>query len=124
MHTVHFEREKIQIRVEDGATLRDAAGRCGVRLYSSVFRFLNCFGFGRCGECRVIVTEGGECLSPITELERAFARPRQSRHKGKFGIYAEDGERLPCQARVGGDVSVWSRPRDGGPDGAKRPRPA
>ena len=115
MHIVKFAREGITVEVPHGTTLRKAAARCNIRLYSHVFRFLNCQGFGRCGECRVIVMEGTDSLSQASEHERSFKRPSSSRDRGTFGIYEEDGERLPCQAYVLGNVTVWTRPRDGGP---------
>ena len=115
MPTVTFARERITIEVPAGTPIRDAAKRCNINLYSHVFRLIQCYGFGLCGECRVIVTDGVGNLSPVTENETKFKRPSQSRHKGTFGIYVDDGERLPCQARVHGPVTVWTRPRDGGP---------
>ncbi len=115
MHTVTFAREGIRIDVADGETVREAAKRCGVRLYSGIFRLINCHGLGRCGECRVKVTDGLENLTQPTELERSFKRPSSSRDRGTFGIYEDDGERLPCQSRVRGDVTVWTRLRDGAP---------
>ncbi len=119
MPVVTFARESITITVPVGTTLRQAAMRCGVQLYSHIFRVINCLGFGRCGECRVIVMEGGNALSPVTSKELEFKRPRSSRHRGAFGIYVDDCERLPCQAEVRGDVVVWTRPRNGGPKDQK-----
>jgi adenylate cyclase len=55
-----------------------------------------CSGRGRCGTCRVKVDSGAERLSPAEDPERAtLAR-----------VGAAPGERLACQARVLGDVSV------------------
>ncbi len=67
MPVVSFAREGISIEVPKGTTLRQAARRCGINLYSHVFRLINCWGTGRCGECRVIVTEGWENLSGVTD---------------------------------------------------------
>ncbi|MBT9555293.1 MAG: (2Fe-2S)-binding protein [Myxococcales bacterium] len=115
MPIVTFERERVTVEVAAGTTLREAARRCGVSLYSHVFKLINCYGNGLCGECRVIVTEGHDHLTTPTDEERSFKRPSASRHHGAFGIYESEGERLPCQAVVTGDVAVWTRPRDGGP---------
>ena len=115
MHTVRFVREGVTIEVEPGTSIRQAAKRCGMQLYSHVFRLINCYGFGLCGECRVIVVDGMDNLSPVTEREKTFKRPSRSRHKGTFGVYVDEGERLACQARVYGDVTVWTRPRSGRP---------
>lgn len=113
MPTVRFAREGITIEVSAGTTVRQAARRCGVGLYSHLFKLINCFGFGYCGECRVTVLEGAENLTVPTDKERAFKRPSKERHRGTFGIYESEGERLPCQAEVLGDVTVWTRPREG-----------
>lgn len=114
MPVVKFEREKVTVEVPTGTTLREAASRCGVSLYSHVFKLINCYGHGLCGECRVIVTRGREHLSPVTDAERSFKRPSASRARGAYGIDEAAGERLPCQTTVRGDVAVWTRPRDGG----------
>lgn len=115
MPTVSFAREGIRVDVEHGQTIREAAQRADIRLYTGIFRLINCFGFGMCGECRVLVTDGMDRLGGVTEGERTFKRPRQDRSLGTFGIYETRGERLPCQAKVLGDVTVWTRPRDGTP---------
>ncbi len=109
MPTVSFVREGIRIEVGPGTTLRKAASHAGVRLYVGVFRLLNCHGRGRCGKCRLRVDEGGDNLSKVTAKERSLGRPRCGRHRGNHGIDESGHERLACQARVWGDVRVWTR---------------
>ncbi len=55
-----------------------------------------CGGTCSCGTCRVEILEGGETLSPI-----------EGREQMVLGYQAtQAGDRLACQARVGGDVVV------------------
>ncbi len=122
MPIVTFAREHITIDVPSGTTVREAAKQCGIELYSHVFKVINCYGFGLCGECRVIVTDGAERLSTPSAKEFGWLRPRKERHLGPRGIYTSEGERLPCQAQVLGPVTVWTRPRDGRPPKADDPR--
>ena len=87
-------------RVERGTTVLDAARRLGVDLDSV------CGGRGICGRCQVEVSEGEHAkhgivsaaahLSPVAEVERAYAAER--------GL--ADGRRLGCTALVQGDVVV------------------
>ncbi len=87
-------------RVEAGTTVLDAARRLGVDLDSV------CGGRGLCGRCQIEVSEGEHAkqgivssaahLSPIGEVERAYAAERGLAH----------GRRLGCVARVAGDLVV------------------
>ena len=70
MPKVVFVSEKKEIEVPEGANLRDAARKAGVEVYRGLARFLNCFGHGTCGTCRVLVKKGMENLSPKGMLER------------------------------------------------------
>lgn len=56
----------------------------------------SCHGDGVCAKCRLVVTSGKENLSPIEETE-AFLQERENlgRH-----------QRISCQVRVLGDVTV------------------
>jgi uncharacterized 2Fe-2S/4Fe-4S cluster protein (DUF4445 family) len=68
-------------------TLLDVARRCGAPIGNS------CGGVGVCARCKVRIVSGAENLTPATNVELRF---------GRLG----DGERLACQAVVGGDVEV------------------
>jgi 2Fe-2S ferredoxin len=56
----------------------------------------SCGGKGRCTTCKAIIVSGGENLSSITPAELRY------RHQGLLA----DGERLCCQVRAVGDVTV------------------
>jgi len=68
-------------------TVLDVARRAGAPLGNS------CGGVGVCARCKVRIVNGAETLTPPTNVELRF---------GRLG----DGERLACQAVVGGDVEV------------------
>ena len=112
MAKVHFLREGISVEVPPNTTIRQAASKVRILLYTGVFRFINCHGLGFCGECRVRVVKGWENLSLPTAQEKQFKRPSKERHKGVRGIYEDEFERLPCQARVQGEVEVLTRLRE------------
>ncbi len=110
MPTVRFLREGCEVDVRVGETLRVAARRAGVCLYSHHHKLLNCYGHGRCGKCRSVVTEGWDRLSGPTDREHNRAAP------GKR-------ERLACQTKILGDIEIWSRPAEGGPPKELEPDP-
>lgn len=55
-----------------------------------------CGGKGRCTTCKVIVVQGAENLEPKTAAEIRYEN---------LGLLA-DNERLTCQAKVKGDVTI------------------
>jgi chlorosome envelope protein I len=63
-----------------------------------------CGGHGVCQACYVTVQAGAECLSPLSDIEKAFLSDRQQR----------SGGRLACQATLerDGTVRVLSRPEE------------
>ncbi|MCW8795489.1 MAG: DUF4332 domain-containing protein [Chlorobium sp.] len=63
-----------------------------------------CAGLGICQTCYVTVLEGGECLSPLSNVERAFLSEKQ----------IAQGARLACQTTViqEGMMRVLSRPEE------------
>lgn len=77
---------RAEARIDE--SLLDVARRVGAPLGNS------CGGVGVCARCKVRVVEGAENLSAPTSVETRFA-------KG-FG----EGERMACQAVVGGDCAV------------------
>ena len=70
MPKVTITNEKKEIEVPAGANLREALRREGIEVYRGMTRYLNCFGHGTCGECRVLVTKGMENLSGKSVFER------------------------------------------------------
>jgi len=63
-----------------------------------------CGGRGICQTCYVTVLEGSECLSPLSDIEKAFLSERQ----------IKSGGRLACQATIehAGSLNVLSRPEE------------
>jgi len=76
--------------VETGTTLLDASEDAGVPLDS------DCGGVAACNACRVTVVVGEDGLSPLDPEEQHFLD--------------EDDQRLGCQARVLGNVTVRPAP--------------
>ena len=77
MPVIKFIKEKVEIEVPDGANLREEAIKAGVNVYDglngigkNINKYLNCHGFGQCGMCRVLITQGMENTSPMGTAER------------------------------------------------------
>ncbi len=104
MPTITFASEKKEIQVPEGANLRKEALRAGVALYPSINKIVNCHGFGMCGSCRVLITQGMENASPKGILESARLAVSLA------AIGNEATMRLACQTRVNGDMTVTTCP--------------
>ena len=104
MPKVVFVNEKKEIEVPDGANLREEAHKAGIEVYKGLSRYLNCFGHGTCGTCRVLVKKGIENLSPKGRMER-FTLLRMFSSLGH-----EHEMRLSCQCTVNGDIEVETQP--------------
>ena len=104
MPKVVFVNEKKEIEVPQGANLRDEARKAGVEVYAGLSRYLNCFGHGTCGECRVLVKKGMENLSSKGFMEKATLFRMLST------IGHENEMRLSCQCAVSGDVEIEVQP--------------
>lgn len=104
MPKITFVNEKRELEVPAGSNLREEAKKAGINVYNGLAKYVNCFGHGLCGTCKVLVKKGMENLSPKAFKERF-----------KLGtmitaIGQEDEIRLSCQCSVNGDVSVEVRP--------------
>jgi ferredoxin len=104
MPKVVFVNEKKEIEVPAGANLREEARKAGIIIYSGLSRFLNCFGHGQCGTCKVLVKKGMENLSPKTRMERLTL------WRMLATVGHEDEMRLACQCQVNGDCTVQTHP--------------
>jgi ferredoxin len=104
MPKVVFVKEKKEIEVPAGANLREEARKAGIEVYAGITRYLNCFGHGTCGTCRVLVKKGAENLSPKGRMER-FTLFRMLAAVGH-----EDEMRLSCQCSVMGDCTIETTP--------------
>jgi uncharacterized 2Fe-2S/4Fe-4S cluster protein (DUF4445 family) len=74
----------------DGSTILEQAREIGIEIGSV------CGGKGLCGKCKVIVIEGEDALSPLSDVERDRITDDE----------IERGYRLACQAKIVGDVVV------------------
>ena len=104
MPKVVFVNEKKEIEVPVGANLREEARKAGIEVYKGLAKYLNCFGHGTCGTCRVLVKKGMENLSPKGRMER-FTLWRMLSSIGH-----EDEMRLSCQCQVLGDCTIETKP--------------
>ena len=119
MPTVTFVNEKKEIQVAEGANLRSEALKAGINLYyglngygQTVNKVVNCYGFGVCGSCRVLITKGMENASPMTAMEKAkFKVPVPDPLPALSYIGHEDTMRLACYVEVRGDMTVETNPQ-------------
>ncbi len=91
MPTIEFLPSGVHAAAREGETLLQVLLRAGIEMDPW------CGGAGACATCRVVVQNGTDNLSPMTNAERAL-----------LGIVAglTTGARLACSARVGGDATV------------------
>jgi ferredoxin len=104
MPKVHFLTEVVEVEAQPGDTVEACARRAGIPLFRGFWswghRLFGCPRSGRCGACRVWVSE----LAP------GALSPPDRRERGKApGATA----RLACRAEIRGDVEVRTQP--GGP---------
>jgi ferredoxin len=104
MPKVTFVKEKMELEVPQGANLRNEALKAGVEMYAGINRFVNCFGHGSCGTCRVAVKKGAENLSAKGAMEKLTLWRMLS------VIGREQEARLACQCSVLGDCTVETTP--------------
>ena len=84
------------------ASVGQTLGRAGWLSHSHVGCV--CGGRGVCQTCYVTVQEGDVCLSPLSDVEKAFLSDRQ----------IQSGGRLACQTRIerDGTIRILSRPTE------------
>lgn len=88
---ITFETEDKTVEVEAGTTILDAA------LDNHIDIDHNCGGFCACASCHVIILEGMDSISEITDEEEEQLDEAE-------GLTLKS--RLACQAKVYGDVKV------------------
>ncbi|MEQ8212033.1 MAG: 2Fe-2S iron-sulfur cluster-binding protein [Lacipirellulaceae bacterium] len=126
MPVIKFTKEKVEIEVPEGANLRTEAVKAGVNVHQGVNGFgaglnkmVNCHGWGQCGTCRVLITEGMENVSKMGMVEKArFKVPIPTPvTPGGFDplpclayVGNEENMRLSCQVKVNGDIEVETGP--------------
>lgn len=101
MPKIRFFREGVECEAEPGANLRELALRHGVQLYRSFHVPLNCRGKGKCGSCRVEVSDP----AAVVPVERT---PSEVQHLAV--AFSDATTRLACQVGVNGDLSVLTQP--------------
>jgi ferredoxin len=104
MPKITFVTEKLELEVPQGANLRDEAMKAGIEVYQGINRYVNCFGHGSCGTCKVNVKKGGENLSTKGVMEK------MTLWRMLTNIGREQDSRLACQCSVKGDCSIETRP--------------
>jgi ferredoxin len=100
MPRVTFFTEGVACEVREGENLRMVAIRHRVELYRTFHVLLNCKGKGKCGSCRVEVSDAA-CVEPAerTAPERRFLDEK----------FSDLTTRLACQVRVRADLSVLTQ---------------
>jgi adenylate cyclase len=83
---IDFKGEKV-VPVIEGQTILQASLAAGIPHYHA------CGGKGQCTTCRILVLEGEELLTPLTNFERAI----------KSVKHFPDNVRLACQSHVTGE---------------------
>ena len=89
MVKVHFLLEDLLVQAPEGTSLQRVAEASGADIT------FGC-GTGSCGTCRVKLVEGADHAGPLSPEERDYLQ--------RLG--AGEGERLACQVRVQGDMTV------------------
>lgn len=87
MPKVTFMPSGRTIEIDSDTTLREAAHLVEVSVHD------RCGGMGACCNCVVTVVEGVANICPKTVIEEAV-------------FYLSEGDRLSCQCRIHGDVTV------------------
>src|SRR5262245_64990843 len=108
MPKVTVVNQKKEIEVAPGANLREELRKNGVEVYPGMARYLNCFGHGQCGTCKVLVKTGMENLNPTTILEKINMNVHPLTMLASIGYEKE--MRLSCRCVVNGDCSVEVQP--------------
>ena len=97
MPKVKFLPQDVEIEVEEGKTLLDAALDNNIRIDH------NCGGNCACSTCHVIIEEGFDSLGEISEDEEDMLDEAES---------LTDTSRLACQCKVVQDLVVRIPPKE------------
>src|SRR3954453_9945934 len=105
MAKITFVGEKRDIEVPVGSNVCEEARKAGIAVYPGLAKYVNCFGHGQCGTCKVLVKKGMENLSPKGMIEKFTLFRMLS------AIGHEDEMRLSCKVTVNGDCTIETRPQ-------------
>lgn len=108
MPIVTLVNEGKTIDTAEGTNLRKLLLQNGISPYIGKDKFLNCFGNGLCGTCRVDVVDGkgAPAMSPMEELALAGLTPLYAREVPK-------NVRLSCRINIAKDISIKTYPQVG-----------
>ena len=95
MLEIRFVKQKRTIKAEEGETVREAAIRNKLSIYSHVFKILNCRGRGLCRSCVMEVVSGN--TEPRNEIE-------DQQLAGRLG--KNPNIRLGCQVKVSDNLVI------------------
>ena len=95
MLEIRFVKQKRTIKAEKGETVREAAIRNKLSVYSHIFKILNCRGRGLCHSCVVEVVSGN--TEPKNEIE-------VQQLAGK--LKKNPNLRLACQVKVSDNMII------------------
>lgn len=119
MPIIKFVKEKKEIEVAAGASLRAEAIKAGINtncgvngIGATANKYLNCFGFGMCGTCRVLIKKGMENTNPMSAREKLkfCYLPAPDPLPALAFVGHEDEMRLACMTTVHGDIEVETNP--------------
>jgi ferredoxin len=105
MPVITLVNENKTLEVIEGANLRKSLLKHGVSPYMGKDRFLNCFGFGLCGTCRVEVIDGkgAPAMTEREQLALVGLTPF-------YGRKIPKNVRLSCRINVTSDLTVKTYP--------------
>ena len=105
MPVVTLVREGKTIEAAEGTNLRKLLTSNGISPYVGKDRFLNCFGNGLCGTCRVEVIDG-KGAPPMTPLEESALTGLAP----FYGRAVPKNTRLSCRIDITKDMSIRTHP--------------
>jgi ferredoxin len=124
MPIVKFIKERKEIEVPEGANLRSEALKAGIYTNQGFVNgigrslnksLLNCHGWGLCGTCRVLITQGMENTNKLTlrewlKFKTVLPTPFPDPVPALAYVGHEDTMRLACCTTVHGDIDVETGP--------------
>lgn len=105
MPVITLANENKTLEVPDGANLRKALLGAGISPYRGIDRFVNCFGNGFCGTCRVEVVDGKGVAPPSPKEQDALIGLAPF-----YGRAIPKNVRLSCQIAVTKDLAIKTYP--------------
>ena len=95
MLEIQFVKQKRTIKAEKGETVREAAIRNKLSIYSHIFKILNCRGRGLCRSCVIEVASGN--TEPRNEIEDQQLAGRLEKNSNL---------RLGCQVKISDNLVI------------------